>query len=90
MNLNDYLYYIILPILILSILLIFVRFVKGPSISDRVVAVDLLVTSGIGIIAVYSILTNQPTFLDIALILALIGFLGTVAYSFYIQKSNKK
>lgn len=90
MSLNDYLYYIILPILVVSILLIFVRFVKGPTISDRVVAVDLLVTSGIGIIAVYSILTNQPTFLDIALILALIGFLGTVAYSFYIQKRKKK
>lgn len=90
MSLDNYLYYIILPILVVSILLIFIRFVKGPTISDRVVAVDLLVTSGIGIIAVYSILTNQPTFLDIALILALIGFLGTVAYSFYIQKRKKK
>jgi multicomponent Na+:H+ antiporter subunit F len=90
MSLDDYLYYIILPVLTVSILLVFVRFVKGPTISDRVVAVDLLVTSGIGIIAVYSILTNQPTFLDIALILALIGFLGTVAYSFYIQKRRKK
>ncbi len=90
MTLDDYLYYIILPVLSVSILLVFVRFVKGPTISDRVVAVDLLVTSGIGIIAVYSILTHQPTFLDIALILALIGFLGTVAYSFYIQKRKDK
>ena len=74
MSLDDYLYFIILPVLSISILLVFVRFVKGPTISDRVVAVDLLVTTGIGIIAVYSILTHQPTFLDIALILALIGF----------------
>lgn len=90
MTLNEYLYFIILPTLSVSILLVFLRFFKGPTISDRVVAVDLLVTSGIGIIAVYSILTNQPTFLDIALILALIGFLGTVAYSFYIQKRKRK
>lgn len=90
MTLDDYLYYIILPVLSLSILLVFIRFFKGPSISDRVVAVDLLVTIGIGIIAVYSILTHQPTFLDIALILALIGFLATVAYSFYIQKRKNK
>ena len=90
MSLDDYLYFIILPVLSISILLVFVRFVKGPTISDRVVAVDLLVTSGIGIIAVYSILTHQPTFLDIALILALIGFLATVAYSFYIQKRRNK
>lgn len=90
MTLDDYLYFIILPVLSLSILLVFIRFFKGPSISDRVVAVDLLVTIGIGIIAVYSILTHQPTFLDIALILALIGFLATVAYSFYIQKRKNK
>ena len=55
MSLDDYLYFIILPVLSISILLVFVRFVKGPTISDRVVAVDLLVTTGIGIIAVYSI-----------------------------------
>lgn len=90
MTLDDYLYYIILPVLSLSILLVFLRFFKGPSISDRVIAVDLLVTIGIGIIAVYSILTHQPTFLDIALILALIGFLATVAYSYYIQKRKNK
>ncbi|NJW52953.1 cation:proton antiporter [Salinimicrobium oceani] len=90
MTLDDYLYYIILPVLSLSILLVFIRFFKGPSISDRVVAVDLLVTIGIGIIAIYSILTHQPTFLDIALILALIGFLATVAYSYYIQKRKNK
>lgn len=90
MTLDEYLYFIILPILSLSVLLIFIRFCMGPTISDRVVAVDLLVTTGIGIIAVYSILTHQPTFLDIALILALIGFLATVAYSFYIQKRKNK
>lgn len=89
MTLDDYLYYIILPALSLSILLVFIRFFKGPTVSDRVVAVDLLVTIGIGIIAMYSILTHQHTFLDIALILALIGFLATVAYSYYIQKRKK-
>ena len=90
MSLDDYLYYIILPILSLSILLVFLRFIKGPTISDRIIAVDLLVTIGIGFIAVYSILSHQPTFLDIALILGLIAFLGTVAYSSYLQKRKKK
>lgn len=90
MTLEDYLYYIILPILSLSILMVFLRFFKGPTISDRVVAVDLLVTIGIGVIAIYSVISNQQTFLDIALILGLIGFLATVAYAFYIQKRKKK
>ncbi|WP_143961444.1 cation:proton antiporter [Litoribacter populi] len=89
MSLYEYLYYIILPLLSISILIIFVRFLKGPSLSDRVVALDLIITSGIGVIAIYSIHTNQPTFLDIAMILALIAFLGTVAFSYYLEKREK-
>ena len=89
MSVYDYLYYIILPVLVLSVLIIFIRFLKGPSLSDRVVALDLLITTGVGIIAVYSIVTNQPAFLDIAMILALIAFLGTVAFSYYLEKREK-
>jgi multicomponent Na+:H+ antiporter subunit F len=62
----------------------------GPSIVDRIIALDLIITIGIGFIAGYSILTNRPSFLDVAMILALIAFLGTVAFSYYIQKRNKK
>lgn len=89
MTLHDYLYYILLPILAVSIVLLFIRFLMGPSIVDRVITLDLLITTGIGVIAIYSITTNQSTFLDIAMILALIAFLGTVAFSYYLEKRNK-
>ncbi|MFC4873000.1 cation:proton antiporter [Negadavirga shengliensis] len=89
MSLYDYLYYVILPVLALSTLIIFVRFLKGPTLSDRVVSLDLLLTTGIGIISIYSIHTDQPTFLDIAMIMALIAFLGTVAFSYYMEKREK-
>jgi multicomponent Na+:H+ antiporter subunit F len=89
MTINDYLYYIILPVLSVSGVLVFIRFLIGPSLSDRVISLDLLVSIGISIIAVYSIVTNQPTFLDIAMIFALIAFLGTVAFSYYLEKRNK-
>jgi multicomponent Na+:H+ antiporter subunit F len=72
-----------------SAVLVFIRFLLGPSLPDRVVALDLLITVGIGIISIYSIVTDQSTFLDIALILALIAFLGTVAFSYYLEKRNK-
>jgi multicomponent Na+:H+ antiporter subunit F len=85
----NFLYYIILPILALSVFLVFYRFYKGPTLSDRVVALDLLITIGIGFIAVYSIVSNQPTFLDIAMVLGLIAFLGTVAFSYYLEKREK-
>ncbi|SHN26193.1 multicomponent Na+:H+ antiporter subunit F [Cyclobacterium lianum] len=89
MSIYDYLYYIILPVLAVSTLLIFIRFIIGPSLSDRVVSLDLLLTTGIGIITIYSIHTNQPAFLDIAMIMALIAFLGTVAFSYYLEKREK-
>lgn len=84
-----FLNYVILPILAFSVFLIFYRFFKGPTLSDRVVALDLLITTGIGFIAVYSIVSDQPTFLDIAMVLGLIAFLGTVAFSYYLEKREK-
>ncbi|MDR6299568.1 cation:proton antiporter [Mesonia maritima] len=89
MTVEEYLYYIILPILAVSVLLVFYRFVIGPSIADRVVALDLLITIGITLIALYSIVYDQSTFLDIAMILGLIAFLSTVAFSYYLEKRMK-
>lgn len=90
MTLFDYLYYVILPTLVVSAVLIFWRFVKGPSIADKIIALDLLITTGIGIIGVYSIIYQHSTLLDTALILALIAFLSTVALSYYLEKRKRK
>lgn len=90
MNIYDFLYYIILPVLSISVVMVFIRFIIGPRISDRVLALDLLITIGIGIVAVVSVLSGQDTFLDIALIFGIIAFLGTVAFSFYLDKKGKE
>lgn len=89
MNLYEFLTYIILPILSISGLLVFIRFLIGPTLSDRVIALDLLITIGIGVIAVYAVIVDRPSFLDIAMIFALIAFLGTVAFSYYLEKRKK-
>lgn len=89
MTLFDFIEYFVLPVLSLSVVLIFVRFIKGPNMVDRIIALDLIVTTGIGFISAYSILYNQPALLDVALILALIAFLGTVAFTYYIQQKKK-
>lgn len=89
MTLENYITYVLIPLLIISIVLIFIRFLKGPSIADRVIAIDLLVICSIGIVTFVSITTVQSTFLDIAMIIALIGFLSTVAFSYYLEKRNK-
>ncbi|TDH19959.1 cation:proton antiporter [Segetibacter sp. 3557_3] len=89
MTLQNFISYGILPALSLATLLVFIRFLKGPSIIDRVISFDLMVIIGIGAIVAYSILTDQPTFLDIAMVVALIGFLSTVAFAYYLEKRNR-
>lgn len=84
-----YLTYIILPILSISALIVFIRFLIGPTLSDRVIALDLLITIGVSTIAVYAMITDKKAFLDIAMIFALIAFLGTVAFSYYLEKRKK-
>lgn len=69
-----------------ALLLAFFRLARGPSLPDRVVALDLIGVITVGIIAAYSIDVNQRVFLDAALVVALIGFLGTVAFARYLER----
>ena len=86
MTLNDLALYVVLPILSIAVVLALLRLLHGPKMPDRVVALDLMVTLGMGIIAVYAIATEKPVFLDVAAILALISFLGTTAFASYLQR----
>ncbi|MBM4460868.1 MAG: cation:proton antiporter [Chloroflexi bacterium] len=78
--------FVAFPLLTIAVILAFVRLVRGPSLPDRVVALDLIATLMIGIIAVYAIATDEPVLLDLAIVLALISFLGTVAFAYYIER----
>lgn len=86
---ETYLLYVVLPIICLAFLIIAIRFFKGPHITDRVVALDLLITSGVGLIGVFSLVYNDITFLDTAMILALIAFLSTIAFSYYLDQGKR-
>ena len=48
-----------------------------------------MVIIGLGTIAVISMLANQVTYLDVAMVVALIGFLSTVAFSYYLEKRQR-
>lgn len=62
--------------------------ISGPRLASRVVALDLLTIIGIGLIASYAVLTDRTVFLDIAVVLALISFLGTVAFAYYLERQT--
>ncbi|MFD2516042.1 monovalent cation/H+ antiporter complex subunit F [Pontibacter locisalis] len=76
-------------ILSLCLLLTAARFAIGPSLPDRVTAFDLIVAIVIGMIAIYTEFTGNEDFIDVAIILSLFGFLGSISFSYYIMKINK-
>jgi multicomponent Na+:H+ antiporter subunit F len=74
----------------IGMLLALGRLVKGPSLPDRVVAADVLATMMIGALVVAAITTSQSFLLDIALAIALVVFLGTVALAMAIERGYFK
>ena len=78
------------PLIAVAIFMAFVRLIRGPSFPDRVVALDIMATMAIGVIALYSIESGEVIFLDVALILALVAFLGTVAFAYYVERRQLK
>ena len=65
--------------LLVAMLLTLIRLFKGPSLYDRTLAVNAFGTKTVLLIGALGFLTGRPDFLDIALIYALINFIGTIA-----------
>jgi multicomponent Na+:H+ antiporter subunit F len=66
----------------------FIRLLKGPTLPDRVIAIDLIGVLMVCLLVVTAAETEQHAFLDVAMVVALISFVGTVAYSRYIERSR--
>lgn len=79
-----------LGLLSLAIVFSFVRVVIGPTAADRVVALDILTGVAIGFTVVVAMLTGQALFIDVALLLALMAFIGTVAFACYLDGGNTR
>jgi multicomponent Na+:H+ antiporter subunit F len=77
---------VVMAILSVGLFLAFGRLVRGPSLPDRVVALDLTATLVVGVIVVYGLAMRQPVLLDVAMVMALVGFLGAVAFAYYVER----
>lgn len=71
-------------LLLLALFLGLVRLWRGPSLADRILALDTLSLVGLALIAVFALRTMQMAYVDIAISLGLVGFLATVALSRYL------
>jgi multicomponent Na+:H+ antiporter subunit F len=72
----------------LALLIAVVRLVKGPTLPDRIVAMDLIGVLVVSLIVVLAASTNVRATLDAAIVIALIGFVGTVAYATYVERGH--
>ncbi|MCC9167117.1 monovalent cation/H+ antiporter complex subunit F [Pontibacter harenae] len=88
MNIFDTTLLIAFFVLGVCLLLAAIRFAMGPSLLDRITAFDLIVANVIGIIVIYSKLTRDFELIDVALILSLFGFLGSISFTYYMLRRN--
>ncbi|MEM1138236.1 MAG: cation:proton antiporter [Pseudomonadota bacterium] len=75
-----------LVLVLAAFFLAFVRLVRGPSLPDRIMALDLLVFVGIVFIANFTLATMRFVYLDIAIALGLVSFLATLAFARYVER----
>jgi multicomponent Na+:H+ antiporter subunit F len=75
-------------LLIVSMFLALLRLIRGPSLPDRVVALDLIAMISVSFITAYAVSTEQPLYIDEAVVLALIAFVGTIAFAYFIEKGE--
>lgn len=78
-----------LGILSLTFLLTVIRIIRGPTLPDRILALDMLVAAAIGFIAAMGIKTGYYLYVDVAIALGLVGFLATVAFARFVLSRGK-
>ncbi|EPC02935.1 hypothetical protein L861_21700 [Litchfieldella anticariensis FP35 = DSM 16096] len=82
--------FITLAVMTVALCLAFVRLVKGPSLPDRVVALELFSTLSVGIIGVSAIMTDVASFLDVSIVMALMAFLATIGFSRFLERGGPR
>ena len=76
--------------IVLSVVIAFARLVKGPSLQDRVVALDMMTVSIVAFCGLAAIRYGTTAFIDVALVLALVGFLATVALARFAERNTAR
>ena len=73
----------------LAMLLALIRLVRGPTLADRILGLDTMTVLGVGIIATYAAHSQLTLYIDIAIALALMGFLSTASLTRYLLSMSR-
>jgi len=77
---------LIIILFLISTSLVLYRFITGPTLSDRVVAFDVMSIIVVSFLLILALYFKRELYLDIALVMGLIGFLGTTIFGRYIER----
>lgn len=77
-------------LVMLGIVGAFVRLVKGPSLPDRIVALDMMTVLIVSFCGLYAVQSGVTAFVDVAIVVAIIGFLATVALARFVDRSQRR
>jgi len=73
-----------------ALVLAAVRLAKGPSLPDRVVALELMASIVVGIIGVHAVDTGVLSFVDVAIVVALMAFLAAVGFARFLERGGPR
>ncbi|OYT15471.1 MAG: cation:proton antiporter [Bacteroidetes bacterium 4572_77] len=76
-------------LILISMLMSFIRLIIGPTVADRVVALDSMTIVSISIIVYLALFYQRSIYLDVALVYGLLSFMGVVAVARYIEGGLK-
>ncbi|MEP1217308.1 MAG: monovalent cation/H+ antiporter complex subunit F [Marinobacter sp.] len=74
----------------LALLFAFIRLTKGPSLPDRVVALELVASIVVGYVGVHAIDTGVSSLLDVAIVIALTAFLAAIGFARFLERGGRR
>ena len=74
-------------VILLALAIIFIRFLIGPTITNRIIAFDTLTVGSLGLIALISVFEERQIYLDVNIIYGLLSFIAVVVVGKYIEKT---
>lgn len=81
---------VVFALLVMGLMLSFIRLVRGPSLADRVIALELIALTTVALILTYAMQTNVSDFIDVALVLALTGFMAAVGFARFLERGGAR
>lgn len=79
-----------ITILGISLAVCFIRLSRGPDVPNRTVAFDTIAVHAVGILALFAVMIDAPALLDVAIVTAVLGFLGTTMLARYLERAGAR